>query len=36
MNDNDIYIIYGDKGKEMVKQLLSTIKIEEEIDKTAL
>lgn len=36
MNNNDIYVIYGDKGKEMVRQLLGAIKIEEEIDKTDL
>lgn len=36
MNSNDIYVIYGDKGREMVKRLLGTIKVEEEIDKDAL
>lgn len=36
MISNNIYAIYGDNPKSMVKEVLSKIKIEEEIDKDAL
>ncbi|MFU0783992.1 MAG: DUF362 domain-containing protein [Thermoanaerobacterium thermosaccharolyticum] len=36
MNENDIYVIYGSNGKETVKNLLKTIKIENELNKDML
>jgi uncharacterized protein (DUF362 family) len=33
---NGIHIIYGDNPKQMIKELLEVIKLEEEIDKNAL
>lgn len=36
MNQNDIYIIYGNTPKQMIREVLSTLKIEETISKGAL
>lgn len=35
MKQEDIYVIYGDKPKKMIKEILSKIKIEEAISKNA-
>jgi uncharacterized protein (DUF362 family) len=36
MNKNDLYVIYGNTPKSMIKEVLAKAKIEEEIDKKAL
>lgn len=35
MNYNDITVIYGDTPKQMVKELLTSLKVEDKIDKNA-
>lgn len=35
MNHNDLTVIYGNTPKQMVKELLTTLKIEDDIDKNA-
>lgn len=32
MNRNEIFVLYGNRPREMVKELLSEVRIEDEID----